>query len=73
MRLIDISEDLAVLPRRISAVKRTGDKCAVFMAADNAVTGGFLVDRDFDDLVKEINDALEDEEYDARRQDGSRV
>ena len=64
-KLIEISPDLAIMPHRVSAVKRFDDeKCTVFMAADCAVDGGFLIEREFDAVLEEINDALEGEDDD---------
>ncbi len=58
-RLIDIAPDLVVNPKHVAAVKDLGrGKCAVFLVGQSAVDGGFLVDRDWNDVVEEVNDEL---------------
>ena len=64
-RIIDISEDLAVLAQNVAAVKRIGDEsCAVFLVGQSAVDGGFLVARSWDDVIEELNSELADENED---------
>ncbi len=58
-QLLALTDDLAILPHHISAVRRVDDdQCAVYLVGQSAIDGSFLVDRDFDDVVEEINDGL---------------
>lgn len=68
-RLIDISPDLAVCPCPGMIVKRVGeDQCALFTPGQDATSGGFLIDRPWDEVVGDLNDELEraaeENEYD---------
>ena len=59
-RLIDISPDLAVCPCPGMIVKRVGeDQCALFTPGQDATSGGFLIDRPWDEVVFEINEEIE--------------
>lgn len=69
-RLIDIADDLAVRTSDVVAVRNLGGgKCAVFLAGQSAVDGGFTVEREFEELVAELNDETDDGE-DAEGEDG---
>lgn len=70
-RIIDISEDLAVLARNVAAVKKIDDEsCAVFLVGQSAVDGGFLVARPWEDVIEELNKELEDEDLREEDEDG---
>ena len=59
-RLIDISPDLAVAAQHVAAVKQLDDgKCAVYLVGQSAVDGGFLVDRDWSEVIGDVNEELE--------------
>lgn len=65
MELIEISDGLFIQPGKVIAVKAHGEdaeSCTVFMSGQSAVDGGFLIDRDFDEVVEDIQDALEGED-----------
>ncbi len=60
--LVQITDNLWVRPEHVAAVKHVGDeKCAVFMVGQSAVDGNFLVERNAEELVEELDDAMEDE------------
>lgn len=66
--LIDIDGYLSIQPRKVVAVKEHegGDTCSIFFAGQSPSIGeGFLVKRPAEDVVADINKALEDleEEY----------
>lgn len=61
---IQLGEDLFVMPSQVSAVKRSSlqeDHCTVFLKGQSA-QDGFVVDEKAEDIVEEIEAALEDEE-----------
>ena len=62
MKLLDLSPDLTVLAHAISAIKRGSDegKSVVYLKGQGALDG-FVVERDFDDLVSEWGEAIEEE------------
>lgn len=64
MKLIEIDDGMAVLPQKVVVLKRADDKCVIWTAGQSAVDEGFLVDRDYDELLDEMNEALEDDEAD---------
>lgn len=69
-RIIDISENLAVLAQNVAAVKKIDeDSCVVFLVGQSAVDGGFLVARPWDEVIDELNSELEDE-FDDGSDDG---
>jgi hypothetical protein len=35
--------------------------CTVYLSGQSAVDGGFLVEREFDEVVDEVNSALDDD------------
>lgn len=58
--LIALTDDLAVRPDIIVAVKRSAlepDRCTVFLAGQSA-QDGFVIERDADELIEEISEAL---------------
>jgi hypothetical protein len=69
-RFTDISDDLAVLPGNIAAVKRLDDgSCAIFTTGQPATDGGFHVARPWEDVIEELNEELADEDDDGRDDD----
>lgn len=55
-KLIQVDDDLWVRPSLVAAVKRFDEgKCTVFIAGQSAVDGGFLIDRDADSVVEDVN------------------
>jgi hypothetical protein len=61
--LIEIAPGLWIQPRKVTAVKKAGkDQCSIFVSGQSAVDGGFLVDKDVEDVVDEINDELQNAE-----------
>jgi hypothetical protein len=59
-KLLQISADLAVQPRKVAAVKRSGhndDHCVVFLSG-HSPTEGFVVPRPIEEVTVEINAAL---------------
>jgi hypothetical protein len=59
--MIELAPGLHICPSHVVAVKSVDEgKCSVFTVGQRAEDGGFLVDRDADEVVKEIEDALED-------------
>lgn len=56
--MIEIDDGLWIDPDSVIAV-RAGFKgqCTVFMSGQSAVDGGFLVDRDAEDLIDELSEA----------------
>lgn len=70
IKLLEIADGLCVQPRKVVAIKRSeleDEKCTVFLAGQSAVDGGFLVDREYEDVRDEVNSALAglDDEEDA--------
>lgn len=62
-------DDLAILPHHVNAIRRAGfdedqDQTAIYMVGQSAIDGGFLVNRDFDDVFEEINECLANEAED---------
>jgi hypothetical protein len=62
VKMIEIADGLAVMPSAVAVLKRADKGCALYTAGQSAAYDGFFVDRDFEDLLDEINDALEDED-----------
>lgn len=59
--LLDLSPDLTVSAHSLAAIKRIDDeKCLVFLKGQGALDG-FVVEREFDDLVSEWGEAIEEE------------
>lgn len=70
MHVIELSPDLVVRPSAIAAVKRVGkNQCAVFLRGQSAVDGGFLAERDYEDVVEEWEQFL-DKKYPEHEDDG---
>jgi hypothetical protein len=63
--LIEIDDGLFIQPWKVVAVKRSAldeeEACTVFLSGQSA-QDGFIVERDADEVVGEINDALGAEE-----------
>ena len=58
--MIEIIEGVWVDPRHVAVVKRVGDdKCALFTSGQSAVDGGFLIERSAEEVVDEIEWAME--------------
>jgi hypothetical protein len=64
MKLVDVSPDLAVQPDLIVAIRRAGPEKSLIYTTGQSAEQGFLVEREFDELVDEVNDLLEDVEED---------
>lgn len=64
-KLLQLTADLAVQPRKVAAIKRSSldeDSCVVFMSGQSATDGGFVVERAFEDVVDEVDAALAGED-----------
>ncbi len=64
-RMLALTDDLAVQPRAIAAVKRSSledGKCTVYLRGQSATDGGFLLDMEFDEVLDLVNEALDPEE-----------
>ena len=58
--MIEIAEGVWIDPRHIAVVKRVGeDKCALFTPGQSAVYEGFLIERSAEEVVDEIEWAME--------------
>ena len=60
-RMLQLTADLAVQPRKVAAVKRSSlneEHCTVFLSGQSATDGGFVVERAFEDVLDEIDCAL---------------
>lgn len=71
-KLIQISDDLWIQPRKVIAIKRSGvddDQSTVFMSGQSAVDGGFVVDREMWELAEDVNRALADDDVDENEGD----
>jgi hypothetical protein len=65
MKMIELAPDLAVIPCPGMVLKGVDeDKCALFTPGQSAVDGGFLINRPFDEALKEIDEALEGDDGD---------
>lgn len=65
MKLIELTPDLAVIPCPGMVLKRVDEeKCSLFLPGSSPVDGGFLIEREFDAVLEEINDALDDSDED---------
>lgn len=62
MKLIEIADGIAVMPSAVAVLKRAGKKCALYTAGQDAAYDGFLIDESFENVLEEINEALEDED-----------
>lgn len=61
MRLLELTPDLVVAPDYIAAIRRVGDsQCTVILRGCSPVDAGLLVDRSFEDVVEEVEGALEE-------------
>jgi hypothetical protein len=61
--MIEIADGLYIQPCHVTCVKRTDEgKCAVFVSGQKAEDGGFCVEREAEDVVAEIDEALEPDE-----------
>jgi hypothetical protein len=66
-KMLQLTADLAVQPRKVAAVKRSSlneEHCTVFLSGQSATDGGFVVERAFEDVVDEINAGLDGDEDD---------
>ena len=62
MKLLELTPDLAVIPCPGMVVKRVDEEtCSLFLPGSSPVDGGFLIEREFDAVVDEINEAMGDE------------
>lgn len=53
------------MPSCVIAIRQVDDdQRAVYMSGQSAVDGSFLVDRDFDSVVEEINECMASETQD---------
>lgn len=65
MKFLELTPDLAVIPCPGMVLKRVDEeKCSLFLPGSSPVDGGFLIERDYEEVLNEINDALEDEDGD---------
>lgn len=65
MKLIELTPDLALIPCAGMVLKRVDEEqCSLFLPGSSPVDGGFLIDREFDAVLEEINDALDDSDED---------
>ena len=69
MKLVDVSPDLAVQLDFVVAVRRAGAEKSLIYTTGQSAEQGFLVERDFDELVDEINQEMDDELDDADDED----
>lgn len=61
IKLIQLDDDIWVQPRSVAAVKSFDDgKCTVFLKGQSAVDGGFVVERDAESVVDDVNSGLEE-------------
>ena len=59
-KLLQVSADLAIQPRKVAAVKRSGindDHCVIFLSG-HSPTEGFVVERPLEEVMDEVNAAL---------------
>lgn len=69
MKLIEIDDGVYVMPEHVAVVKHVdGGKSGLWTVGQGA-QDGFTVDRDCDELVEEINSALEDEDEESNEED----
>lgn len=62
-QLIEIESGLFVQPSKVTAVKASpleDESCTVFLSGQSS-QDGFVVSRDAEDVIDEINDALDSE------------
>lgn len=59
LKFIDIAPGLSILPTHAAAVKDAGDGRAVIFLKGTGALDGFVVERDWTDVVDELNEALE--------------
>ena len=60
-RMLQLTADLAVQPRKVAAVKRSSlneEHCTVFLSGQSATDGGFVVERTFEDVLDEVDRGL---------------
>ena len=69
MKLVDVSPDLAIQPDLIVAIRRAGPEKSVIYTTGQSAEQGFLVEREFDELVDEINQEMEDAEEEEEEAD----
>lgn len=63
--LLQLTDDLAICVHHVAAVRRTDeDSCAIYMVGQSAIDGSFLVQRDFESVIEEINERLADQAED---------
>lgn len=61
--LIELAPGKWIQPHKVCGVMTAGKgKCTVFTSGQSAVDGGFLVEKDVEDVVNDINDELLREE-----------
>ena len=62
MKFLELTPDLAVIPCPGMVLKRVDEEtCSLFLPGSSPVDGGFLIEREFDAVVDEINEAMGDE------------
>ena len=61
--MIEIADGLFIEPGHVAVVKRLEEgKCALFVVGQSALDGGFLLDREAEDVCDEIDAALAQED-----------
>jgi hypothetical protein len=68
--MIEIQDGLYIQPHKVIAVKSSSlqkHHCTIFLSGHSAVDGGFVVDRDAEDVVDEIDKALAEEVSNGKR------
>lgn len=61
--LYELTDGFAVLPSAVTAIRRSlldDSTCTLYVAGQSALAG-FTVDRPFDEVLEDLNDALEEE------------
>jgi hypothetical protein len=63
MKLAQITDDLAIQPHKVTAVKRiSARKTAIFCSGQSAQDGNFLVFKPYGEVMDILQEALVDEE-----------
>lgn len=62
IKFIDIAPGLSILPTHVAAVKDAGDGRATIFLQGTGALDGFVVERDWRDVVEELDVALERQE-----------
>lgn len=69
MKLIEVADGVHVMPCHVALVKHAGEGQSVLWTVGQGYLDGFTIDRDCDELVDEINQALEDEDEEGTQED----